>query len=668
MAADITRDLPMQSRRASFVPGTFDAKNRTIDVVWSTGARVPRRSFWDGKVYDEELSLDPAHVRLERLNNGAPVLDTHGTWQLGDIIGVVEKASVAGAEARATLRLSEREDVAPLVADIQAGIIRNVSCGYIVYRYEITKVEGQRELWRATDWEPTEISFVPVPADAGAGTRASSQTFPCVLVGPGADTLNPEKRMSDTPSPGAPGQVVMPATPPAPQPVEQNRQPEQQQPSPTPVVSLAPADVDSAVQRAISAERERAATIRQRARAVGLDDDFAEQLVRSGVAVDHVGNQIVDELARRGTGMTRPMVRLVEDHTDPDKIRTRMADAIVARHTLVMPPEHAREFVNFRVADFLITLANARGAKLDPRDHIAAVDYMFTRAGQLTTSDFPLLLQDAGNKIMLPKYQAAPVTYRIIAAQRPFNDFKAHKFLRLGDFPALTEIKQAGELSFGAVSENREQVTAKQYGSGIAIDRIALINDDLGAFGDFVMMIGIRVAHDENKLVWAVLANDGPTMSDGVTLFHANHGNKAGAGTDIDVSAVGAGVAAMREQKSLDGMQMNIAPRYICTGSTKELKMRQLLTQVQPTKATDVNPYPGTLEPVVDTNISGNRWHLVADPALLPTVVYGWVNGMVGPQIRSEIDFSTRALKVAVGDDFAAGAVDYRGGYLNTGA
>ena len=89
---------------------------------------------------------------------------------------------------------------------------------------------------------------------------------------------------------------------------------------------------------------------------------------------------------------------------------------------------------------------------------------------------------------------------------------------------------------------------------------------------------------------------------------------------------------------------------------------------IQATETAKVNPYAGAFELVVDTNIAGTRWHMFADPSVLPTVVYGWVNGAMGPQIRSEINFDTRALKVAVGDDFAAGAIDYRGAFLNTGA
>ena len=61
------------------------------------------------------------------------------------------------------------------------GIIRDVSFGYSVERYEVTPADkradgGTLPLWRAVRWTPQEISFVPVPADPHAGTRSASHT------------------------------------------------------------------------------------------------------------------------------------------------------------------------------------------------------------------------------------------------------------------------------------------------------------------------------------------------------------------------------------------------------------------------------------------------------------------------------------------------------------
>ncbi|MFN8703035.1 MAG: peptidase U37, partial [Rhodospirillales bacterium] len=68
--------LPAIRRAADLLPATLDEQDRSIEVVWSTGARVRRQPLF-GEPFDEELSMDPSSVRLERLNAGGPLLKVH---------------------------------------------------------------------------------------------------------------------------------------------------------------------------------------------------------------------------------------------------------------------------------------------------------------------------------------------------------------------------------------------------------------------------------------------------------------------------------------------------------------------------------------------------------------------------------------------------------------
>jgi hypothetical protein len=180
-----TIDLPALCLRAAL--GSVNEELRTVDLTFSTGAGVIRFDWDTGTRYLEKLSLDPKHVRMDRLNSGAPLLDTHSAWSLANQIGVVEdgSASVDGKRGRATVRFSKRADVEPFYQDVRDRIIRNVSNGYVVYRYEETPAKGNSLPVRlAVDWEPYEISMVPMPADYKAQTRAGdkSGTTPCVIV------------------------------------------------------------------------------------------------------------------------------------------------------------------------------------------------------------------------------------------------------------------------------------------------------------------------------------------------------------------------------------------------------------------------------------------------------------------------------------------------------
>jgi len=191
---DQTITMAPLDRRAAVE--AIDVDKRTVDLVFSTasGGDVVRYDWDTGQRYVERLSLDPKHVRLDRLNSGAPLLNAHSAYELSNVIGVVEEGSVVlgKSDARATVRFSKRDDVEPYYRDVLDKIIRNVSVGYRVHRFEQQeKPKDGLPVRLAVDWEPYEISMVPMGADAGAHVRKSStsvETNPCALTASGAPT------------------------------------------------------------------------------------------------------------------------------------------------------------------------------------------------------------------------------------------------------------------------------------------------------------------------------------------------------------------------------------------------------------------------------------------------------------------------------------------------
>lgn len=185
-------NLAAQSRTVDFPPlsvradvATADEETRSVELVFSTGAAVERMDWWTGKRYLEKLSLDPAHVKTDRLNAGAPLLDAHSAYSIADQIGTVVPGSVklTKTEARATVRFSKRDAVTPIWNDVKDGIIRNVSVGYRVRKFEEDAKDNKVPVRTAIDWEPFEISMVPMPADAGAQVRKDKgDTNRCEIV------------------------------------------------------------------------------------------------------------------------------------------------------------------------------------------------------------------------------------------------------------------------------------------------------------------------------------------------------------------------------------------------------------------------------------------------------------------------------------------------------
>ncbi|MBB4287869.1 prohead protease/major capsid protein fusion protein [Roseospira goensis] len=618
-------DAPALRTRAAGGAATLNREARTVDVVALSGpAPVPRpapapapevRGAWI-----EEL--DAASADLTGFG-GAPVLMDHRN-AVDAVVGAVALVRVEGARIIASVRFDGSAEADRLMDKIQAGSVRGVSLGYSVQAWTRAGARDGLPVFRATKWTPRELSFTPLGSDPGATVRKEHIT------------MDPETKTAPAKAPEA----------------ESGK------------------DIEGRVGALESKVDGMAATLDEIKAAVtkgtndnapaGKDGQDGGQARAAGPGTMHT--RAAPVINNRPTTVSGGA-----DYTDPAVIRRAMAGALAAQFSpLVKPEGMAAQFMRHRALDMVAELEAARGERVNAFDRDAVFNTIFTRAH--STSDFPLLLADGANKALLAQYQAAEPTYRKLAAKKPMNDFKAHKFLRVGDFPDFVEVAEGAPHERGTISENRETVTPKEFATGITIGRRALINDDLGALADFSALIAVRAAAFENGLVYDLLASDGPNMSDGVTLFHVTHSNKAGTGAAISVTTVGAAVAALRKMTGLDGMKLNVQPKFLVCGPDTELTARQVLAAITPTKSGDVNPWAGQLELVVDANITGNRWHVVADPMQVPSLVYGYVQGAEGPQIHTEIDFDTRGVRVRAGLDFGCGAIDYRGLYLNEGS
>lgn len=283
-----------------------------------------------------------------------------------------------------------------------------------------------------------------------------------------------------------------------------------------------------------------------------------------------------------------------------------------------------------------------------------------------TTSDFPGILENVLNKVLLEKYQLAAPTYRQIARKRNFKDFRPMPLLRTGDFPTLKPISEAGEIKWGTFGESREQAMISSYGVGVTISRQALINDDLGAIDEVLSNYGQTVAMFEEQTFYAFAL--AAVMSDGNSVFHASHNNLAsgGSASAITAAAVAAGRATMRKQKSVDGNTLNIVPNILLVGPDKEMEAEMLVAQITPTATANVNPFSGRLTPVVTAEISGNAWYLLSGAN--PCWIYGYLEGNEAPRLRTDEPFGRQGMSMTLEHDFGLGASDYRGGYKNNGA
>lgn len=664
-------ELPMQVRKAPV--GAIDEATRTVDITWSTGSGVVRFDWWTGERYIEELDLDPSSVRMERLLGGAPLLSAHNQWDLDAVIGVIESASLDGRQGVATVRFADDEESEKVYRKVQQKILRNVSVGYIVHRYQKTDGEdGKLPIWRAIDWEPCEISFVAVPADPGAQVRsalgeeqlAKVRTYACEFVntpaaaaGSSSTTRNQETTMPDKGTPPVP----------AADPNAGTQQSEAQR------------------EEAVKAERARVTEIQRRCREADLGEDgvaLATRLVDDGSTVDAACRAIVDAIAARKKAPPTNAIRTVEIVEDERvKLRAAVSSALVHRVNPrgELPNNGAGEFRYYslsRLAEEVLKREGVRVSGLSPNEIVARAMH--------STSDFSYILADASNKRLRDAYNENVPSY-MRWARRAANapDFKTINVTQLSGAPDLQKVLEGGEFKRGKVSDNKETYQVFTYGRIIGISRQAIVNDDLSAFDRTPRLLAAAARRLENATVYGILTANG-TMTDGGALFnatavttaggHANLGT--GTGSALSATSLVTARTAMRKQVGLSSEPLNITPSFLIVGAELEQTAYQLTSaNFTPTQTSAINEFrqggKTALEPIVEALLSGSSttaWYLAADANQIDTVEYAYLDGSEGLYLESQVNFNTDGVEFKARLDFAAGAVDHRGLYKSNGA
>lgn len=676
--------LPAVELRAELAPDSRDDDSRTVDAAFYTGAEVIRYPLFDDP-FLLSFKMDPKSARLDRLNAGAPVLDSHDRYSgVSAVLGVVENGRIEGGEGRATLRFSRRKEVDGVWQDVQDRVLRNLSMGVTIHEMQDLGEDEATGLQRfqATDWEPTEISVLGVGADGGAQIRmaAESGEYQCTIhraeaaadaqkKGNHMDTIK-VRLLSDNDD-GKKGEVVeilaseFDATL-----HSKDLEPKSAMEPSGGDRTKSVAEMRREIDEKLEADRQYQKEIKRIASHYGCDDLWAQNQIN----LEATPNEAIAAATKERAKHAPLGPNSIGFGDDFDALETRMAfmaDAVVARAGRTEPSEAARPYFGKSFADLALECMSARGKGrgLDSRRDVSRI--LSAELALHSTSDFPLLLANVLNKMLLPAYEEANPTYRRIAVQRTFNDFRPHKFLRGGDFPNLLEVNEHGEFKYGTMSENSESVTAATYGRILGLSRQMLINDDLGGFQDLAMKAGARVADFENATFFAVCiapnSGKGPALSDATALFDSTaHGNETGAGA-LSNTLLESAYGLLMAQTSLDGLKLNIPPSLVLTSPTSWGLARRLTTATNPTQASDINTFAGMIEPIADANLSGTRFYVFADPARVPCFVYGYIGGG-GPRTESRSGFEVDGVEFKVALDFGVGAIDYRGAVTGAGS
>jgi hypothetical protein len=653
-----TKKLGFQSRAAKVAANSYNEADNTIEVVFATETPVTR-STWEGN-YNEVLSMDAAHVLMERINAGAPVLNNHRSYGGVDTqLGKVERAWIEGGVAKAVLRFSKRADVQPIIQDIKDGIISSVSVGYRVYKYEEKAApEPQASpngnsradttpTFIATKWEPFEISMVSIPADTKAGVRADGDTQNDVII---ISQENIERKM-ETPTPN-----------PAP-------------------VALTEEQLRAAQETATKAERARVADIQLATRKAGLGEEFANEHITAGTAIDAFRAAAFDAMEKKNANVGAPNLGAPESRvTGKDEVEKRhdaIQAAIMLRSGATKEADvdkdvlaGARQYRHARLMDI------AKDSLIRGGENAAVVNAyspleLVGRAITSNSSDFAIILEGTNRRILLEAYRNTPDTWRQFCAVGSVSDFREYKRLRTGTLSDLEVLRENGEYRMKRITDaDYEKVSVTTKGNMINISREMIINDDLNAFVRLTTELGRAAKRSiENDVYASLLANsgNGPLLVDGKSIFHADHNNIATAGvlseTTLDAARILMGL--QKDKDSNDFLDFN--PSILVINRAQGNIARRLNNAQYSLDPDAANQTPNLVNGLFNTIVDSPRiptdaqFYMFCDPAIEAVLEVNFLNGQQEPYMESREGWYQDGLEWKVRLDWGVNPVGFRG-------
>lgn len=613
---------------------------KTFPAVISTEAPVKRRD-WERGEFDEVLSHKAGAVDLSRAP--LPLLESHDRHRLP--IGTVENLRIVDRKLRGDVRFGESARAKEIAADVEAGVVRNLSVGYSI-ESAAEKKTGKRTTLTATRWTPHEASAVSVGADAGAGFNraARSETMP--------DENAQETETRET-------------------------------------IDLH--------------ERQRCGGIARIGRALGVPE-LAERHIADGTSLDDFRALAIDQYGSRNltpiSVAGRPDVRAGDydalrgsrrpiEHAPwlqasqaplatGDDFRAAAADAILLRAGVrINTPHPAAGDIDASVRGLARTCLSRQGKTVSGGD-----DRLLKRV--MSTSDFPLILADAMHKATLIGYETEPASHREWVRPQQVSDFRDQNRVILGSAPGLEQVNEGGEYTFGALDEDATSYRVAKYGKVVSLTWEILKNDSLGTFMRVQPAMGQAARRKEADTVYALLAENsgaGPTMQDDTALFHADHANLVTAGT-FDAALLGAGRALLRKQTALGGGYLSLVPTFLLVPAELETDAEILLAKatkhIELTGAgtddgagnTTSSKFGTVSTPkwlsgltlVVEPRLAADVTYLAADNAQIDTVELGLLDENIGgPVIEEEKEFVRDVYRWKVRHVFGAKALDWRG-------
>ncbi len=394
--------------------------------------------------------------------------------------------------------------------------------------------------------------------------------------------------------------------------------------------------------------------------------------INEGVTVEAARGFVLSELAAQDPPMGRRYECYSENGQNSvghswdngEGLNSKIVDGIYSRVNRTHEPTLGREFAGASLSEIADICLQQNGKSTKMASVASRVEMALHG-----TSDFPNILRDVGDLSLSNAYEAAQSAIKQTSREIAASNFRALHSVKVSAGPDLEEVGEQGEFRSGTVEEGAETFVVKTYGKIFGITRQAIVNDDLDVFSNMFPLLGQGAANTEAKLFAGLLEENaglGPKLSDGKTLFHADHGNLGSVASPLSIASLGTARVAMRRQTGIAGEAINVVPAFLVVPPELETLAEQVLTDIAATDVANANPFAGKLKLLVEPRFtSGTAWYLCAAPGAPDGLQHAYLDGVTGPQLFTREGFEIDGVEYKVRMDFGAGFTDHRGWFMS---
>jgi hypothetical protein len=614
------------------------------------GTELVRRPSWanpegSGLAWAVALSMDPEACDMTRLAAGVPVTAGH-IWSNSDVIASIG-STVAGSE-----RMEAGEGV---FADIQFCDESDVSEAYLPVLRQFRK-----GILRALSIQIGNWSLVRAPeldADGVQGFRAEKWTIESVagvIAGASASAMAFES-------------------------IEPGREPENnkeaEMPEHTVTTEQLAAEKQAAATQATEAERTRVREITALGASASLADE-ARLAIDEGKTFADFQAQALAALVERekkdGVKTTNGTAHVAVATDAGDHVLEGVAQCLAAK---IDPQcaigEEGKRYAHMsalRLAGQFLSVHGVNVAGLSDNEILRRAMTRTAKAYAQTTSDFPALVASGFNRSLSRGFAQAARTFQPWTEAITVEDFQGFDVIGLDDVPALQTVVEGAPYPLVALTDKKETGTITKSGNRVSLTWEAIKGDRLGAFQQIMARQRYRALMLEETTVYGVL-DANAAMRDSVALFHADHGNLAGASaiSPTSVAELQGFVAAQTDQ---NGALLGLRGRYLLCGYGTKVKWDQYLSDAyKPTSAANAVSADMRGLVVIDSPASlGTKFYVIAEPMAGGTVTVARLAGYEAPTVEEIERPENDSIEYKVRHVFGAKSAEWRTMAYNPGA